>query len=253
MGINPHNVILRCQSCSRFFQLLVLFTFPVLWACGSSVTVPALAPEEIPSIEAAGNFPHKKYRIEPGDTIQISYTFHADMNQGELVRPDGKITAKMVGEVVVAGMTTAQLEKLLVERTSDRLRDPEVGVSVTKFAEKSVYIGGEIGRPGKVSYRKGLTPLQAIIEAGGFEVTAQTDSVILIRTGNSKNEIISRKLNLADVITDGIKEPLYLAPHDVVYVPRTAIGDANIWVKQHITDLFPFLTKGASSMLFNAF
>ncbi len=253
MGINPHNVILRCQSCSRFFQLLVLFTFPFLWACGSPVAVPALAPEEIRSIEAAGNFPHKKYRIEPGDTIQIRYTFHSDLNQAELVRPDGKITANMVGEVVAAGITTVQLENLLVKGTSDRLRDPEVGVSISKFAEKSVYIGGEIGRPGMLAYRKGLTPLQAIIAAGGFSVMAQTDSVILIRSGDSNNEIISRKLNLADAINDGIKEPLYLAPHDVVYVPRTAIGDANIWVKQHITDLFPFLIKGGSNMMFNAF
>jgi hypothetical protein len=52
---------------------------------------------------------------------------------------------------------------------------------------------------------------------------------------------VSRKLNLAATVTDGIKEPISLAPHDVVYVPRTPIADANLWVEQHITGLFPFM------------
>jgi len=238
------EISLHNQKGFRFLQWAALFVLPFLWGCGAPITVPALAPEEISTIEAAGNYPHIKYRIEPGDKIQIRYTYHRTMNQEVLVRPDGKISTKMVGEIAVAGMTTVQLAKFLVERTSDRLRNPEVVVSITEFAEKSVYIGGEVGKPGMVPYRKGLTPLQAIIAVGGFMNTAQADSVILVRGGGSNNDVISRKLNLVSAITDGIKEPIYLAPHDVIYVPKTDIAEANLWVKQHLTDLFPFIRGG---------
>jgi hypothetical protein len=52
---------------------------------------------------------------------------------------------------------------------------------------------------------------------------------------------MSRTLNVSDTVVNGTREPLFLAPHDVVYVPRSSIAEANLWVKQHITDLFPFL------------
>ncbi len=246
MQRHQYEISLRNQKGFRFLQWVALFVLPILWGCGAPITVPALAPEEISTIEAAGNYPHLGYRIEQGDTVLIKYTFHPEMDQEEIVRPDGKITAKMVGEITAAGMTTTRLEKLLVERTSDRLRNPEVVVSISNFAERSIYVGGEVGKPGTVPYRKGLTPLQAIIAAGGFiRDTAQIDSVILVRVGESDNNFISRKLNLAEAITDGIKESLYLAPHDIVYVPRTGIANAGLWVKQHFTDLFPFIRGGS--------
>lgn len=213
-----------------------------LWGCGAAVpiTVPPLTPDEIPHIEATGNYPHTNYRIEPGDTLRIKYPFHPEVGQQETtVQPDGKINAEMVGELIVAGMTTAELEQLLEDRTSDRLRDPEVVVSISRFAERSVYIAGEVEKPGPVVYRKDLTPLQAIIAAGGFRETAWTDSVILIRQGADRNPV-ARKLDLAAVIATGAPELLHLAPHDVVYVPKTEIAEANLWVKQHIVDLIPF-------------
>lgn len=219
--------------------MLGLIILPLLWGCASPINVPALTADEIPRLEAAGNFPHHIYLIEPGDSLQIRYTFHPEMTQDVVVLPDGKIAAQMIGEVTVSRLTTAQVEKLLAARTADRLRNPEVVVNVVRFAEKHVYIGGEVGKPGIVTYRKGLTPLQAIIAAGGFiRETAQVDSVVLVRTGGSDNNFISRKLNLSEAITDGMKEPLYLAPHDVLYVPSTPIADANLWVRQHITDVF---------------
>jgi protein involved in polysaccharide export with SLBB domain len=241
----------RRFTISRMLAAGVLFFLPLLFGCGNPVMAPALTPEEIPHFTAAGNFPDHIYRIEPGDTIQIRYTFHPDMNQEIVVLPDGKIGAQLVGEIAVSGMTTKELETSLVQRTSDSLREPEVIVSVTKFAEKPIYVGGEVQKPGIISYRKGLSPLQAIIAAGGFLDSARTDSVILIRPRDFHTDFISRKLNLAESIT-GIKEPLvFLAPHDLIYVPRSSIAEADLWVKQHITELFPFL-KGSAGYSYRA-
>ncbi|MBI3303109.1 MAG: polysaccharide biosynthesis/export family protein [Deltaproteobacteria bacterium] len=227
------------RTLSLIWRAAALFTLPLLWGCGAPITVPPLTPDQVPQLEAAGNYPERNYRIEPEDMLKISYTFHSEMDQEVTVRPDGKITATEVGEIFVSGMTSAELEKFLVERTSDRLRNPEVVVNIPRFAEKTVYVAGEVGKPGLVPYKQALTPLQAIIAAGGFRDTAMSDSVILVRTGVN-SEPLARKIDLAAVVTNGVKEPLYLAPHDVVYVPKTPIAEANLWVKQHFTDLIPF-------------
>jgi len=222
-----------------------------VWACGAPINVKPLMSEDIPLLKSAGNYPDEKYIIVPEDTLQIRYVFQPEMNQEALVQPDGKITATLVGKIQVAGMTTTELERLLVERTLDQLRNPEIVVSIIRFAERNVYVGGEVGKPGLVRYRKGLTPLQAIIASGGFLETARADSVLLVRTGDSGNEAISRKLNLTESVAEGIKEPLFLAPQDVVYVPKTSIAEANLWVKQHITELFPFL-RGTAGIGYRA-
>lgn len=232
-------------------RALGFFFLSLLWACSTPIAVPPLTPDEVSRFDASGNFPDRNYRIEPGDTLQISYTFHQEVNQQALVRPDGRVTLNMVGEVPVSGMSTEQLGQLLVKRTSDRLRSPEVVVGITQYAERTVYIGGEVGKPGMIPYRKSLTPLQAIIAAGGFRDTARADSTILIRAAGPDDKFISRKLDLADAINNAQKELVYLAPHDVIYVPRTAIADANLWVRQHITDLFPFLRGAGASYQLN--
>ena len=235
----------------RIFLILagaILVVLPLVNGCGSTVAAPALTVEDIPRFSMAGNFPDHIYRMEPGDTLQIRYTYHPDMNQEIVVLPDGKISVQLVGEIPVSGMTTRELEQSLAQKTSENLRDPEVIVSVSKFAERTVYIGGEVEKPGTIPYRKGLRPLQAIISAGGFRETARADSVILVRTGGSETQFISRKLNLTDS-TGGIEEPLILAPHDVIFVPRSSIAEANLWVKQHITELIPFL-KGSAGVTY---
>jgi protein involved in polysaccharide export with SLBB domain len=219
----------------------------LLLGCGAPINVKPLATEEIPLLQSAANLPDEKYVILPDDTLQIRYVFHPEMNQEAVVQPDGKIAAALAGQVTAAGMTTAKLEELLKQRTSDQLRNPEVVVNISKFAERTIYIGGEVAKPGMVRYRKGLTPLQAVIASGGFLDSARADSVVLIRGGDSPNDFISRKLNLNEAVTDAVKEPLFLAPQDVVYVPKTGIAEANLWVKQNITDLMPFLFPSVGS------
>jgi protein involved in polysaccharide export with SLBB domain len=245
---NRHTRLL----CQRTLTMATLVVLLVPLGCGAPVTVPALTSDEIPRFDASANFPHLTYRLEPGDSIQIRYTFHPDMNQDVVILPDGKIVAPLVGEITASGMTTTQLQKFLAERSADKLRDPVVVVSVTKFAERTVYVGGEVQKPGTIPYRTGLSPLQAIIAVGGFQTSAQTDSIILVRAAGPDEKFIARKLNLAEVIADGVREPIYLAPHDLVYVPRTPIAEANLWVKQHITDLLPFLVPsmgGATNVM----
>lgn len=217
----------------------------VLFGCGPSITLRPVSPGDLARLRTAAEPPAPVYTIQPGDTIVINYTYHPEMNQEEVVRPDGKITANLVGEVHVAGTTTTQLQQMLRQATSDRLRDPEIAVRISQHSEKHVYVGGEVGKPGPVPYQRGLTAIQAIVAAGGFRDTARLDTVVLVRTDRQGQSLLSRTLNLEKVVTSGVEESVTLAPQDVLYVPRTRIAQADVWVRQHITDLIPVF-RGAS-------
>lgn len=217
-------------------------------ACGPAITVPALAPLEVPTVAAQANADEVVYRIAPGDKLEVRYPFHSEMSQQEIVRPDGRIRANGVGEVLVAGRTAAEIAELLRDRTRDRLRDPQVVVAILEYAPRSVYVAGEVGRPGPIPYRRGLTPLQAIAQAGGLRTTALARSVVLVRPTGSEGRTLSRTLDVESAMDDATREPLFLAPHDVVFVPRTGIAEANVWMDQHFTQLFPFFRGAGGSM-----
>ena len=210
--------------------------------CGPAINVPAFSPGEIARLQQDSEEVRQQgYRIEAGDTLVIKYAYHPEMDQETVVRPDGKITVPGFGSVAVGGQTPPDVVKELKELTSARLRNPEIVVNVQKFSDRPVFVGGEVGKPGSQIYRRGLTPLQAIIAAGGFLASARIDSVILVRASTPGGQYLARKLDLGVVVNDGEKEPIELAPHDVIFVPRTPIANANIWVRQHVTDLFPFI------------
>jgi protein involved in polysaccharide export with SLBB domain len=238
----------------RMHLLLPVALAVMVSACTSTpITIPPLTETDLAEMNAAANYPHEQYRLEPGDAIQIRYTHHPELTQDDVVRPDGKINAKLVGQIEVAGLTRSQLGQLLEKRTSEELKEPEVVVSVSRYSEKFVYVVGEVARSGTIPYRRGLTPLQAITASGGFRETARYDSVILVRTGGSDQTFIARKLNLEQTTNDGVKEPVTLAPHDVVFVPRTNVADANIFVRQYITDMVPLFRGLGVSIPVGAF
>lgn len=223
---------------SRLAPLAVLAV--TLAACAAEISVPPLSPGDVPALQALANDPEGRYRIEPGDTLQIRYPYHGERDQLEIVRPDGTLRAAEIGDVEVAGRTTVEVQQLLVERAAKELRDPEVVVNVADFSPKSVYVGGEVGVPGPVPYRKGLTVVQAIANVGGLLPSARLDSVILIRPDAAPNRYVSRRIDVAATLERGDAELVTLAPHDVLYVPRSGIAEANLWVDQHFTRLIPF-------------
>jgi protein involved in polysaccharide export with SLBB domain len=231
----------------RSLCAVLSLTVALATAACTGPDVQPLRPAEVASLEAAANHPHGAYRLEPGDSIRIRYTFHSDLDQEARIRPDGKFRASEVGEIEAAGRTATELAEYLKQQTSGRLRDPEVVVSVTEFAPKTIFVAGEVGRPGRVPYRRGLTALQAVIEAGGFADTARIDQVVLVRADGA-GKSVSRTLDVEAAMKEGEAEPIFLAPYDVVFVPRTTVAEANVWVDQHVTQLFPVF-RGASAKM----
>jgi len=208
-----------------------------LYACAPRpsqlVPLPPLdAPREPIAIGEPGD-----YRLQPGDLLRVKFLYHPDLDVKVPIRPDGSITLQMAGDIRAVGLTTTELEKVIKDRTSDRLRDPEISVLVAQLGEQKIYVGGEVRIPGFVVYRPGMSPLQAIMDRGGFTDTARIDSVL--RVSPSQTEYQGTRLDFTKPLSAGSPEGTQLVAGDVLFVPRTFIGDVNAFVKLYIRGILP--------------
>jgi protein involved in polysaccharide export with SLBB domain len=181
------------------------------------------------------------YRLAPGDLIDVKFPYHPEENERVPVRPDGRIGLQVIGDVMAAGLTVKELETVVVEKSSVTLRDPVVSIVIAQLAEHKVYVGGQVAKPGFVPYREGMTPLQAIVERGGFVDDANTDQILYIsRVGNA---VQSQRLDLEAVMDGESSEQIVMSPDDIIIVPRTFIGEADVWVDQWIRGLLPTVPR----------
>ena len=214
----------------------------LLAGCASRQTevvapLPAIAPPAVPGAVRDG----ANYLIERGDQLRIKFAFHPELDVKVPVAPDGNIDIPGVGQVTVEGKTADQVAGEIEVAASDQLRDPEVTVIVAEFGERLVYVGGEVRLPGPVRFRDGMSPLQAIMDRGGFTEVARVDSVLhLSPNGGSYS---ARRLDYTTNLNKTELELAALGVYDVIYVPRTFIGDANAFVRLYIRGLMPTMPR----------
>jgi protein involved in polysaccharide export with SLBB domain len=212
-------------------------------ACSNPVAhVPEFPDSRLTASTVVPRLPTGQYRLIPLDQISIRFPYHPEQDPKSpsiLVQPDGNVVLDGMGPIRAAGLTPEELGKVIAQKTSDRLLDPQVAVTVVQYAPRRVFVGGEVKTPGPVDIHDGMTPLQAIFDRGGFTTSAQMDSVVLIRDAGSENPQIGR-LDLTQAMEKAAAERVTLLANDVVYVPMSGIGRADLWVKQHIKDLIPW-------------
>ena len=193
--------------------------------------VPSQAPDQVPEEE-------KNYRLIPGDVIDVRPFFNPELNEQVQIRPDGRITLHLIGEVEIAGKTVGDAMTLLDQLYSKVLKTPDVTIQVRSFASQKAYVTGEVVRPGLVNIPGGMTVFEAISEAGGIKHTGNERQVVLIRKGpDGKPQERHLELYAKGGMTDaaGIR----LRPFDVVIVPESRIAHVDRWIDQHIRQLIP--------------
>ena len=116
-----------------------------------------------------------------------------------------------------------------------------ITIMVKTFGGQRVYVGGEVGKPGVFELAHGMTALRAVMNAGGFLNTAKPEAVIVIRNGGGADAPIPIRLNLEESI-DGETTlgDISLQPFDVVFVPKSAIANVNLFVDQYIRGVLMF-------------
>ncbi|HDH53319.1 MAG TPA: hypothetical protein ENH24_02415 [Nitrospirae bacterium] len=171
------------------------------------------------------------YAIDVGDVLYISVWQEDDLSQEVIVRPDGKISFPLAGDVPAFCLTFDQLREELSKRLKEYIRDPIVSISLRKMGGKKIIVLGEVGSPGVHAVRGRRTILEAIARAGGFTQHAVPSSVILIKGGLRRPEGIRLDLSSAIKKTD-MTQNVALQSEDIVYVPKKFIADVNYFVNQ---------------------
>ena len=165
---------------------------------------------------AEANATAADYRLVPGDKLRIEVYKDPQISQTLQIRPDGKITLPLVGDVAAAGRTPVALRDSITTSLKEYITNPVVTVIVVEFEPQSVSVMGEVERPGPVPIKGKLSVLEALAVAGGFKDFANTKNITIRRPTASGVQII--RFNYRDAVK-GEGKPLYLQPGDLVIVP----------------------------------
>lgn len=207
--------------------LLLLF----LGGCSPVLVNPAPLP-------TSQNHP-SEYRIQPGDEMEVKFYNTPELNESVTVRPDGRVSLQLAQDILAAGLTPADLTRTLTQNYARELGHPEITVIMRRFSGQRVYVDGEVNKPDLVQLAADMTVLQSIAVAGGIKDTARMSEVLVIRRGASgKPQVFTLDLTRVRDGTD-TGQDLILMPFDVVYVPKSAIANINLWIDQYVRKNLP--------------
>ena len=157
------------------------------------------------------------YVIGADDTLHISVWKETDLTETLPVRPDGKISMPLLGDVAAAGMTPTELGDSIKEKLKKYIADPRVTVVVTAMASRRIFVTGEVTHTGAMPLLPHMTMLQAL-SAAGFTQFANTKGIYLLRTEGGKQVKLS--FNYKEVVKGLHPEAnIELKPGDTVVVP----------------------------------
>jgi polysaccharide export outer membrane protein len=173
-----------------------------------------------------------EYRLGYGDVLEVKFFYNSEYNEKVTVRPDGRITLQIIGEISVVGKTPSQVQKLVTEEFGRYLVNPQITVFVREFGGQECYVMGDVEKPGVVEISKGMTLLRAIAAAGGPKRTGKLNSVILVRSPADELAEITR-INLKfSSIKKHTELDRPIQAFDVIYVPSTFISDLHLFASQ---------------------
>jgi protein involved in polysaccharide export with SLBB domain len=152
------------------------------------------------------------------------------------VRPDGRISVFPVGDVVAAGRTVSELESELVKVLAGELRRPRVAVEIVQVAGNEVHVLGRVNTPG--SYKAGpfMTVSQAIAAAGGLRDDASPNNILIFHRDGARTARVAG-VRLGDALKHGhLEADVPIGRFDIVFVPRSRIGDINVFTRQFFAE-----------------
>ena len=177
------------------------------------------------------------YRFYPGDELEVTLPSAPELSKTVTVQPDGRVSMPLIPPVMAADRTTDELQAALSDAYASQLLRPQVFVAA-KAAPLKVYVGGEVGNPGIYDMAGDADALRAIVQAGGFRTSADRGSVIIVRRGPDGRGMV-RRADLLKGLKAAGADLVPLRRFDIVYVPRSGVANAGLFVQQWFRDLSP--------------
>lgn len=189
---------------------------------GLLLTGPACAPALSPQsgIEAAQAqvVDVDTYLLGPEDAIEIAVWKEPELTKQLIIRPDGKISYPLIGEVQAAGRTVKELREEISKRLEKFVTDAQVTVLLLKAQHYKIYVVGKVNKPGEYVAGRPVTVMQALAMAGGLTPFAAPGRIVILRKSGDKEQ--SLPFNYKEVARGRhLEQNRMLLPGDVVVVP----------------------------------
>lgn len=193
---------------------------PIVVAAASSATAS-------PGVRHSGEGAEKSsltvtpdYIMGPEDVLEITVWKNADLSKQVQVRPDGRISLPLIGDVSAVGRTAAQLTEEISARLKSYMENPTVSILVREVNSYQIYVLGEVNAPGKYPLKSKTTLLQAITIAHGFTQVAARNKIVVFRFGKDGEGLNKIKASYDDIVLrDGSDQNIELKPGDQIVVP----------------------------------
>lgn len=202
----------------KIIQIMLVVLAGLLLAACATTQGSSSAPVFNPHAQAMS-----QYHIGVDDVLQVSVWNNPDLGVKVPVRPDGRITVPLIGDVVAGGKTPDEVSADIKERLKAFIRDPQVAVIVTDLRSHEyllrVRVTGAVRNPVSLPYHQGMTVLDAVLAAGGITEFAAPDRTELYRKTESSTS--SYAVKLGQILQDGKLATNYpVQPGDVITVPQ---------------------------------
>lgn len=192
-----------------------------------------------------------EYYLEIGDVLAIDVWRVPDLSRGVTVRPDGRISLPIVGDIDVLGLSLLNLREILTKKFSEYVWNPQVSISITQFGGRKFVILGEVKGPGVYRFQQDLSLVEGIALAGGFTDVAKRGKVMIIRGDIHKDpQVKIINANVENVLKKGmLSENLTIMSNDILYVSKDFLGDYKEVIRNVIS---PTLQTGTDFMVFRS-
>jgi len=206
---------------SQLRMLLIFLATAVVVLSGCSS-----APENVSYGQKRSDSPMllvDSYLIGVDDQVEVSVWKNPDLSISVPVRPDGKISMPLVGEVMAGGKTPEMVAADITEKLAAYVRDPQVAVILVELRSHEylsrVRVSGAVQSPASFRFRQGMTVLDMVLEAGGLNEFASGNSAKLYR--QTDNGILTIPIKLSDILKSGKMETdIAIEPGDILTVPE---------------------------------
>lgn len=165
----------------------------------------------------------EQYLIGVDDKVEVNVWKHTDLSITVPVRPDGKISVPLIGEVLAGGLSPVEVAEVISQKLSRYIRDPHVSVILVELVSHEflsrVRVTGAVTNPLSLNYRQGMTVLDVVLEAGGLNEFASANRSKLFRKIQGRVETID--INLFDILNDGdMRTNIAVEPGDIISIPE---------------------------------
>ena len=199
---------------ARLRRVALLAAAAVLAACSST-------PDFSPAPVSAAT-PDYRYIIGAGDSITVFVWRNPEVTTTVPVRPDGRIAAPLIDEVMAQGLTPSQLAREVEKELGKYIVDPQVTILVTNFVgpySEQIRVVGEAARPQFLPYKQNMTLLDVMIAVGGITDFADGNKATILRTSEGNKQYSVR---LRDLIRRGdVSANVDVKPGDILIIPQS--------------------------------